>query len=102
MVWNAAGSTLYKAVERHNSGSAPHEAERPEPPVTEHSEQAEKHCTPSECPQCPKCPGTAQRSGIEALLQDRDFVLLAGLTLLLMHEKADSKLIMALAFVLFG
>lgn len=35
-------------------------------------------------------------------LADRDFILLAGLIFILMNEKADSKLILALVFVLLG
>ena len=33
---------------------------------------------------------------------DKDFILLAGLIFILMNEKADSKLILALVFVLLG
>lgn len=102
MVWNSAGSTLYKAVEQHNSSSSVCEAEHSEPPENEHCDEAERHCPRCEPPHCQKCSCIAQHRGLEALLQDKDFVLLAGLMLLLMHEKADSKLILALAFVLFG
>lgn len=36
------------------------------------------------------------------LFADKDFILLAGLIFILMNEKADSKLILALVFVLLG
>ena len=105
MVWNSAGSTLYKAVERHNSGAsddARHTAPEQPPPPSPVCGEAERRIPPRECQGCPRCACAEHQSGLEALLRDKDFVLLAGLMLLLMHEKADSKLILALAFVLFG
>lgn len=60
-----------------------------------------------ECPlRCPKCgkPLPAQKASnpLEALFSDKDTLLLAALILLLWHEKADIKLIGALAFILFS
>ena len=100
MVWNSSGSALYSAVERHNSGRndgavcgcPSHDAEPKQP-----------QCDPCPQPQCPKCVCTPpQKNSLEALLNDKDFLLLAALMLLLLHEKADKKLILALAFVMFG
>ena len=106
MVWNSAGSTLYKAVERHNNGTAAEKQHFSPASVQHEQHHNEAPHTESRCQHepvhCPKCASAPKHSGIEALLQDKDFVLLAGLILLLMHEKADSKLILALAFVLFG
>lgn len=94
MVWNSAGSTLYKAVERHNNGEMPHDSPPPKPP--EHKSAA----------QCPRAAAQSHpappANSLDSLLQDKDFLLLAGLMLLLLHEKADNKLILALAFVMFG
>ncbi len=95
MVWNSASSTLYKAVERHNS-----EAVQP-------TQDEVKHCCepPPQNSEPPKCICTAppQQNGmLSELLKDRDFLLIAALMLILMHEKADNKLILALAFVLFS
>ena len=94
MVWNSASSTLYRTVERHNSGmpSAAQEIRQPEPPKPEHEQP--NHCRPA-----PPQEHTHPHS-LGALTADRDTLLIAGLILLLMHEKADTKLILALAFVL--
>lgn len=40
--------------------------------------------------------------GVSALFSDRDFVLLAGLIIILMNENVDKKLIFALIFVMLG
>lgn len=85
MVWYNGDSDLYDAVERHNSKASVPKTE-PVPEVTE-------KCCPS--PERPKGP-------LEMLFNDRDAMLLAALLLILMHEKADKKLILALAFVLFS
>lgn len=86
MVWNSAGSTLYKAVERHNSAEHTHESHEPPPEPCRCSEQVHK---------------TAPSSPLSQLAQDRDMLLLLAVLLVLLHEKADTKLIMALAFVIF-
>ncbi len=87
MVWYNGSSPLYEAVERHNG--APHEKEHIHKPVQE------------QCPP-PPTPQSAPRDPLSALLKDRDMLLLAAVMLILMHEKADKKLIFALAFVLFA
>lgn len=98
MVWYNGGSALEKAVERHNSGAAL--------PERDCGCAAEEHSPPPQekCPESRQCSCTAQPQGgmLAALTKDRDFLLLAALLLILMHEKADKKLIMALAFVLFA
>ena len=105
MVWSNAGSTLYKAVEQHNSTTEcethPPHSEQQAPPPQEHK-QAANSTLPCKQHTCPKCTCHETSSGFDNVLKDKDFLLIAGLMLLLMHEKADSKLILALAFVLFG
>ena len=70
----------------------PRETERP--PICE-------DC-PRRCPKCGKPLPAHKPSTLEALLTDKDTLLLAALILLLWHEKADVKLIGALAFILFS
>lgn len=51
---------------------------------------------------CPKDPRNAPFPGnlIQKLTSDHDFMLIAALIVLLLHEKADMKLIAALAFII--
>lgn len=91
MVWKSAGSTLYTAVERHNAATY-------EPaPSTEAKPKRE---APEECCHAPEKHVQNGTFRLERIFQDRDLMLIAALILLLMHEKADNKLIIALAFVL--
>ena len=86
MVWYNGGSPLYDAVERHNKDTTGQVAH--EPPQNENV----PHCAP-----------VMQTAGVpETLFKDRDALLIAVMLLILMHEKADKKLILALAFVLFS
>jgi|GEM_PF-6538241 len=89
MVWNNLGSPLYSAVERHNSAAHSPISEQKEeklPPPLEHTEKQ-------------YISGTQPFS---QLFHDRDTLLLAAVLLILLHEKADMKLILALAFVIFS
>lgn len=86
MVWSNAGSTLYRAVERHNSAM-----EQPQSPQREKS-------APESCIHTPK---QQSASPLQELMRDRDMLLILAVLLLLLHEKADTKLILALAFVIF-
>ena len=52
--------------------------------------------TENVCKNCPK------NDSLSRLFSDRDFLLVAGLILVLMNEKADFKLILALVIVLLG
>lgn len=56
------------------------------------------------CPRCAGCGRPVQKNNggnpLEALFSDRDSLLLAALIFVLLQEKADMKLIAALAFVL--
>lgn len=88
MVWYNGGSPLYEAVERHNN--APQDSGKMKEPAKE-----------STCPP-PQTERPQPRDPLSALLRDRDMMLIAALILILMHEKADKKLILALAFVLFA
>ena len=107
MVWNAEQSPLYQSVDRFNSGScqqtAPQEkacetpCEKPQPEIRN------EPCRSQPPPHNGSC-GAHNSSGnlIQRITSDRDFMLIAALILLLWHEKADMKLIAALAFILLG
>lgn len=96
MVWSTEQSPLYRSVERFNSGSE------------QKSDPQEKECescrSEPEPPPCGKSPREPQRSRniIQRITSDRDFMLIAALIILLWHEKADMKLIAALAFILLA
>lgn len=95
MVWEPERSPLYKSVEEFNS-SAPEQgrAEAPAP---------EERRAPPPPPQCAPPPKPAgQASFLQRVTSDRDFLLIAALILLLWHEKADIKLIAALAYILLA
>lgn len=86
MVWYNGEAPLYDAVRRHNA--APANEHRKEPVHNEAkpcSQNLPQHTDP-----------------LSSLLRDRDSLLIAAMLLILMHEKADKKLILALAFVLFS
>lgn len=90
MVWNSAGSTLYKAVERHNTdGGEPQRICEPQP-------------EPPRCNEVHTHTPLRSASPLSRLLQDKDMLLLLAVLLVLLHEKADTKLILALAFVIFS
>lgn len=66
-------------------------------------EKSSENCT-EKCPKftenfCKNCP---KNDVFSSLFSDRDFLLVAGLILILMNEKADFKLILALAVVFLG
>ena len=66
-------------------------------------EKIAENCT-EKCPKftenfCKNCP---KNDAFSRLLSDKDFLLVAGLILVLINEKADMKLILALAIVLLG
>ena len=95
MVWRNAREELYSAVARNNSAvlTPPNAAvvvKRETPPPQPAGGNA-----PRSAPHPPADP-------IRALLSDRDALILIALILLLLHEKADIKLIGALAFVLLA
>ena len=96
MVWDSSSSTLYKAVLRHNSSYSG----APFPEEEEYdSHNAEEHRENSGV----QSGGILPLSGLDGLFSgDSDSLLLAALILVLMHEKADIKLIMALGFVLLA
>ncbi len=122
MVWNCAASPLYKAVERNNStapqlkcGSTPPPCGQPAATCQSEKQPQQKCRAATECSQptpCPKhcceappkCVHNCGKNGsqLQTLFQDRDFLLLAAVMLMLLHEKADTKLILALAFVIFS
>lgn len=111
MVWIAEQSPLYKSVEEFNN-SPREEASASERDCTPEQEcgcnsESERGCEKKE--EQPKSFPPPQRrtpSGgsfgniLQKVTGDRDFMLIAALIILLLHEKADMKLIAALAFVL--
>ncbi len=104
MVWNSEQSPLYQSVEKFNGGSR----RQPEPQETFH-EAPEPSPEVREQPRCkPEPPHGEFRSAagsgnfIQRITSDRDFMLIAALILLLWQEKADMKIIAALAFVLLA
>ena len=120
MVWRNAREELYSAVARNNSAVlTPPDAAvvvKREPPAPQYSSGGN---APRNAPQNAggNAPHTApQNAGgnaphtapqppadpFRALLSDRDALILIALILLLLHEKADIKLIGALAFVLLA
>lgn len=93
MVWNTESSPLYRSVEAFNSA-----AEKTPEPACEcgGSPQPEKR-------QPPPVRKYSQQGGIlQKLTSDRDSLLIIALIVLLLNEKADMKLIAALAFILLG
>ncbi|MGN1340181.1 MAG: hypothetical protein ACI4WS_07800 [Oscillospiraceae bacterium] len=127
MVWSAGDSPLYKCVERFNS--MPQErcceaSEKQEKPCTDTEcvcdkgksapdsgcndirenscEKSTRHSADTRSPAPPPRPRTTypQGSFLQRLTGDRDFMLIAALIVLLLHEKADMKLIAALAFII--
>lgn len=91
MVWNGAQSPLYKSVERYNSNA---------------DGVGEEDRTCGACENqprlSPKSPPKAEPNPLGRILGDRDSLLIIALIILLWHEKADMKLIAALAFILLG
>ncbi|MBQ8171363.1 MAG: hypothetical protein IJZ95_05180 [Oscillospiraceae bacterium] len=92
MVWNSETSTLYQAVERHNA-----KAQQPLPPENE-AGRKKAECQRKREPKR----NTLNCDPFSSLFNDRDSLLIAAVILILLHEKADTKLILALAFVLFS
>ncbi len=66
-----------------------------------------KNCRENCTEKCPKftenfCKNCPKNDTFSRLLSDKDFLLVAGLILVLLNEKADMKLILALVIVLLG
>ncbi len=92
MVWNAESSTLYQAVERHNE-----EIHHPNPHINEKPDRISEKQFSERTLHPPR-----HQDMFSSLLNDRDSLLIVAVILILLHEKADTKLILALAFVLFS
>ena len=126
MVWNSTQSALYKAVDDFNSNANQREnicekytekmpqkfsENNPEKCAQKSRENCTEKCTDFEGKKCEKnarnfcenaCKNCPKNDAFSGLFSDRDFLLVAGLILILMNEKADFKLILALAIVLLG
>lgn len=125
MVWNTTQSAFYRAIDAFNNGETAggerhgHDeepcceraGERSEERYSErdHRNRDEDCCRredrdcrgiPEErCPGCRACQYRPAAPPAD-LFSDRDMLLIAGLLLILSHQNADKKLILALAFVL--
>ncbi len=102
MVCSTDQTALYSAVERYNSRFA----DIPEPRRQEKTEPPQENTAYVKPRDIPKPPNSGyprsipRRSPLDAIFYDRDMLLIAALIIILLHEKADIKLIAALAFVL--
>lgn len=113
MVWTAGESPLYKCVEKYNN--TPREERETDRQPNRDPEQdcactekpnrePEEDCRrekPEFAPPPPK-PRESSAPGnlLQKLTSDRDCLLILALIVLLLHEKADMKLIAALAFII--
>ena len=129
MVWSTAQSALYKAVDDYNSGVKCGENYRKniaENNCEKYPKNTSEKCGNFERKNCEKygekcsekndcknlqndakftaknCKNGIFANSLSQPFADKDFILLAGLIFILMNEKADSKLILALVFVLLG
>lgn len=98
MVWNSSQSSLYKAVEQHNSSYGRHLTELP---CAAEERDGECKAEPMHSPKC--CSNSPNNSGgnlIERILSDSDSLLLLAVLFVLIHEKADKNLIIAVALIM--
>lgn len=107
MVWSTAQSALYKAVDDYNSRenkSENYTENRPQKEPEIHaencSENSSKKYTENSSKKC--CQNCPKIDPFSRIFSDRDLMLIAGLILILLNEKADQKLIFALLFVLLS
>lgn len=116
MVWDSLQSPLYRAVENFNSAAQPCEPSvgklTQESCEQKHEHIAPKPCHPSceqqESEPCDHKPRIAERpqnndrfgNPLQALFSDKDMLLVAALIIILIHEKADMKIIIALGLIL--
>ncbi len=123
MVWTDERSPLYRTVEKYNSAhreelsgnAASDNAEKQEADNSRGSEpdcgcefsaesrrKSESECRGEKGGRVSRPPRGTQQPGniLQRLTGDRDFLLIAALIILLLHEKADMKLILALAFII--
>lgn len=105
MVWNAEQSPLYRTVESFNNSSGkpeedPGERQCEEPKCESAPEVGE--CRSEQPRKCYPPPGNTGNIGgfLQKLTGDSDSLLIIALIVLLWREKADMKLIAALAFIL--
>lgn len=96
MVWNTTQTSLYAAVDRHNSAVS-RDSEKP-PDII----KPDIIPPPKACPETNASKPNIARNPLEKLFSDKDTLLLAALIIILLHENADMKLIAALAFVLLA
>ncbi len=97
MVWNSSQSSLYRAVEAHNQTLIQsRECSCEEKPPHSESCRCEKNTSHEmHCRQI-----NSNQNFIAQLLSDSDTLLLAALLMVLIHEKADKNLIIAIALIM--
>lgn len=100
MVWKAEQSPLYRSVERFNSGTGSTECCCNAEKSGQNTDMGENRRR--QPPNCAKLPEQGGGNMLQRIMNDKDLLLISALILLLWHEKADMKLIAALAFVLLG
>ena len=118
MVCSNTQSALYRGFERHKSeccrGSNSEDfrsfingSRIPQKKGENHTKNASQNHQKNESdhqPQngCRSCPNNSGRNPLDSLFSDSDMLLIAGLIFVLMTQKADNKLIIALAIALLG
>ncbi len=99
MVWSDSQSMLNNAVERYNKSF-----DKAEEPVEIPKAAPEPKPKPARKPPLKRNnynqPISRNTAVLPALFSDSDAILLTALIIILIHENADIKLILALAFVL--
>ena len=118
MVWQTSQSPLYKAVESFNNSNRQTEPvcdiPKAEPCAPKLERKNPEVCEPKcgrpvtePCGCKPKSalqefPHRPPHNGnfLQAMFGDKDMLLIAALIIILMHEKADMKIIIALGFIL--
>lgn len=100
MVWRAEQSPLYQSVERFNSGTGGTECGCKTEERSQTADHSEKQCRQPE--QFIRNNANGGGNMLQRIMSDKDALLIVALILLLWHEKADMKIIAALAFVLLG
>lgn len=109
MVYDNSQSSLYRAVRRYNGERTENPAR--ETPSDKNCSDDNRHCGQREHREPrehkehfehkERC-DSPKRGFPDNIFSDRDMMLIAGLIFVLLSEKADNKLILALALVLLG
>lgn len=109
MVWESSHSPLYVAVENFNNNQ-PRKPDcgQPERPPAQNGtpcaqpceEAAPERCHSAGTHQCAQCRQAQRGNSLQTLFSDKDTLLIAALLVILIHEKADMKIIIAVGIIL--